>query len=353
MSVGYQLVIWNANKRYYDLWLTLGIVLFIGCFMGVSLAFAEPGRDISPPILLIRAFGTCAFVMLTMILMIGPLARLNKVFLPLLYNRRHFGVATFLVALVHFIVTLGWYHGFGEVNPFVSIFANDTQYADLSDFPFQTLGFIAFTILFIMAATSHDFWLNTLSAGVWKALHMLVYVAYGAVVMHIALGILQDETSGLYWSLLGTSIGLVGSLHLVTGVLQMSRDSGGIAIGADWREVAKVQDIALNRAKVVPVAGAESIAVFRYENKISAVSNVCKHQGGPLGEGRVIDGCITCPWHGYQYKPEDGCSPPPFTEKINTYRVKVENDTVYVDPTPLPPGTPVDPAIVSGEAAHG
>ena len=49
----------------------------------------------------IRAFGTCAFVMLTAILWIGPLARLDRRFLPLLYNRRHFGVLTFLVALVH------------------------------------------------------------------------------------------------------------------------------------------------------------------------------------------------------------------------------------------------------------
>ena len=37
-----------------------------------------------------RAFGACAFVMLTVILAIGPLARLDRRFLPLLYNRRHF-----------------------------------------------------------------------------------------------------------------------------------------------------------------------------------------------------------------------------------------------------------------------
>jgi nitrite reductase/ring-hydroxylating ferredoxin subunit len=29
-------------------------------------------------------------------------------------------------------------------------------------------------------------------------------------------------------------------------------------------------------------------------------------QNGPLGEGRIVDGCITCPWHGYQYRPDTG-----------------------------------------------
>ena len=46
--------------------------------------------------------------------------------------------------------------------------------------------------------------------------------------------------------------------------------------------------------------------------RIFALSNVCRHQGGPLGEGRILAGCLTCPWHGYQYHVEDGCSPPPF-----------------------------------------
>jgi hypothetical protein len=57
----------------------------------------------------IRAFGTCAFLMLSLILCIGPLARLNPRFLPLLYNRRHFGVLMFLVASVHAWSMVEWF----------------------------------------------------------------------------------------------------------------------------------------------------------------------------------------------------------------------------------------------------
>ena len=37
---------------------------------------------------------------------------------------------------------------------------------------------------------------------------------------------------------------------------------------------------------------------------------------------------------------EDGCAPPPFTEKVTTYRVRLRDGIVEVDPTPLPRGTP-------------
>src|SRR6185436_12814455 len=96
---------------------------------------------------------------------------------------------------------------------------------------------------------------------------------------------------------------------------------------------------------VVPKRG-ERIAVFRYGNRFSAVSNVCRHQGGPLGEGRIVDGCITCPWHGFQYLPDTGTSPPPFSEKIATYRTKIVDGLVLVHVKPMKPGTQVPPSLI-------
>jgi hypothetical protein len=59
-------------------------------------------------VLLIRALGTCAFLLLHLVLCIGPLARFDRRFLPLLYNRRHLGVATFLVGLFHGALATGY-----------------------------------------------------------------------------------------------------------------------------------------------------------------------------------------------------------------------------------------------------
>ena len=91
----------------------------------------------------------------------------------------------------------------------------------------------------------------------------------------------------------------------------------------------------------------ERVAVFRHGDKLSALANVCAHQNGPLGEGRIMDGCVTCPWHGFQYRPEDGCSPPPFTEKVATYRLKLDGRRILLDPRPNAPGTYVEPVRVT------
>ena len=110
-----------------------------------------------------------------------------------------------------------------------------------------------------------------------------------------------------------------------------------------FHEICPIDELEDSCAKTVFI-DQENIAIFKYNNKVSAVHNVCKHQMGPLGEGKIIDGCITCPWHGYQYKPEDGRSPEPFTEKVKTYDVKVVDKIIWVNPNPKEEGTFVEPA---------
>ncbi|MCK6456388.1 MAG: ferric reductase-like transmembrane domain-containing protein [Phycisphaerae bacterium] len=350
MSVGYVSVQWNRHKRIYDACVAGGIVLYLGVFFAAGKALYTGRNAISGEILAMRALATCAFLMLNVILCIGPLARLDRRFLPLLYNRRHLGVATFLVALAHAAIAIGFYHGFGNVNPFVALLTSNTNFTSLSAFPYQTLGLFALLILFLMAATSHDFWLKNLGAPAWKRLHMLVYIAYGLLVMHVALGILQTQRSPWLASLVGVGVVIVATLHLIAGQRERRHDERGSQLspraGEEWVDVGAVDDIADQRGSTVTVGAGERIALFRYNGCVSATTNVCAHQGGPLGEGKIIDGCITCPWHGWQYRPADGRSPPPFAEKIHTYRVRVVGRRIQVDPTPLPPGTAVEPARV-------
>ncbi len=313
MSVQYGAIGWNRQKRVYDLTLLSLLALYLGIFVGVG-AWRNPRATAET--ILIRALGTAAFLLLNVVLCIGPLSRLDRRFLPLLYNRRHLGVTTFLLGLAHGGFALIQFHALGNANPLVSLFISNPRYGSVADFPFQALGFFALIILFLMAATSHDFWLRNLSAPTWKRLHMLVYVAYALLVAHVTLGALQSETSPMLAFALIVGVATVLSLHLA----------------AAFRTI-------------VSLSG-ERVAVFRYDGKVSAISNACQHQNGPLGEGRIIDGCVTCPWHGYQYQPESGAAPPPFKEKVPTFRVKVVEGSVFVHPRPNPPGTFVQPAQI-------
>lgn len=348
MSHDYKAVQWTPFKKRFDLWMLGGIAVYLIGFVAITYASQPQGDSLAPVQALIRATGTLAFLLLTFILCIGPMARLTDRFKPFLYNRRHLGVTTFLVALVHAGLVLMWYHGFSDTNALVSLFISNPRYESLHGFPFEVLGFVALLIMFLMAATSHDFWNANLGPGLWKALHMGVYFAYGLLVAHIALGAIQFEKSPIYVTLLALSAVTVVGLHLVTGLAGM-RPSDRTA-NEGWLKVAPLAEMEDARAKIVrPVAG-EAIAVFRDGNKISAVSNVCRHQGGPLGEGKIVDGCITCPWHGFQYRMEDGQSPPPFTEKIATYATRIVDDVVYVNPDPNAPGTPQPPSLIGAEA---
>ncbi|MDH3746469.1 MAG: ferric reductase-like transmembrane domain-containing protein [Acidobacteriota bacterium] len=348
MSHAYRFVGWNRQKKIYDRSLWIGVGLYLGVFVGLGAIF-RPNATIET--LLIRAFGTSALLLLHVILSIGPLARFDRRFLPLLYNRRHLGVTMFVLALAHGGFSVFQFHAFGNVNPLVSVLTSNGSWGDLAQFPFQPLGLTALVILFLMAATSHDFWLANLTPPVWKALHMLVYVAYGLIVLHVALGVLQAERHLVLAGLLGVGFVWVFGIHLAAGWREYPGD-GTHETGAEkdgFVEVCRVDDITEKRAHIACLSG-ERVAVFRYDGKISAVSNVCQHQNGPLGEGRIIDGCITCPWHGFQYEPHNGSSPPPFTEKVPTFRVRVDGDRVLVDPRPNPAGTAVEPATL-GESA--
>lgn len=349
MSVGYRPVQWNGYKLRYDAVVGTAITAYLAAFMTVGSLVWKGQHALSPEILAIRAFGTCAIVLLHLVLCIGPLCRLNKRFLPILYNRRHLGVMMFGIALLHGVLSLGFYHGFADISPVISLLSSNAQYRSVSAFPFEILGVLALLILFLMAATSHDFWLANLTPRVWKALHMSVYFAWGLLVLHISLGVMQSESSLLYPVLVGFGIIIVTSLHLIAGWKE-TRENGPEK--ADWTDACAIDDLTDGHGKVVSLPSGGRAAVFRNGNAFSAISNVCAHQGGPLGEGRIIDGCVTCPWHGYQYRAQDGCAPPPFTEKLPTYPLRIRAGRVEIRTSAEPAGTAIEPVRL-GEIHNG
>jgi nitrite reductase/ring-hydroxylating ferredoxin subunit/DMSO/TMAO reductase YedYZ heme-binding membrane subunit len=343
MSTFYRAVGWNRQKRRYDAAISIGVIGYLTVFVGAGFLI---DTNATIETLVIRACGTCAALLLHVVLAIGPLCRLDARFLPLLYNRRHLGVTTFLVALVHGVFSLIQFHALGDVNPLVSVLVTSSHYSSLTSFPFQQLGVVALVVLFLMAATSHDFWLRSLSPPVWKALHMLVYGAYALVVAHVALGALQAERSAVLAFTLCAGTVVVLGLHLAAAIREARRDVDlSRAAAAGFVDICAADDIVEKRARTVCLSG-ERVAIFRYDGKVSAVSNVCKHQNGPLGEGKIVGGCIVCPWHGYEYEPASGRAPAPFTERLPTFLVRVVRGRVLVNPVPLPPGTYVEPARV-------
>jgi sulfoxide reductase heme-binding subunit YedZ len=336
MGASYTAVGWNRQKKNYD-WLIAAFCLgYLVIFISITLLFNEQATFET---LLLRSTSTLALLLLHVILAIGPLCRINTKFLPLLYNRRHLGVTMFSLALVHGCFGIFQFHALGNTNPVVSLFSSNTNYNSLAAFPFQALGFFALFIFFLMAITSHDFWLHNLSPKVWKTLHMFVYLGYLLVILHVMLGVIQFEKNPLFVLILSIGSCTLVVLHLTAAFKEKKLDDRLFALQQDgFVYVCNSDEIEDSRAKIFCI-DKERIAVYRHENKLYAIHNVCKHQGGPLGEGKILDGCITCPWHGYQYLPQNGQSPPPFKEKVNTYNIKVIKNKVWLNPVPLAEGT--------------
>ena len=57
---------------------------------------------------------------------------------------------------------------------------------------------------------------------------------------------------------------------------------------------------------VAAKAGANELAVVRIGQAVYAMHAVCSHAGGPLAEGRVVEGCLECPWHGSRFALANG-----------------------------------------------
>ncbi|MDI3331736.1 MAG: Rieske (2Fe-2S) protein [Micrococcus sp.] len=73
----------------------------------------------------------------------------------------------------------------------------------------------------------------------------------------------------------------------------------------DWTDVLDEAGLAPGGHRLVP-AGDVSVLLVRDDGAITALDNVCSHMGGPLQEGTIADGCVTCPWHGSTFRLEDG-----------------------------------------------
>jgi len=73
----------------------------------------------------------------------------------------------------------------------------------------------------------------------------------------------------------------------------------------DWTEV--LADAALGEGEMRAVeVGGVSILVARSNGQVHALSNTCVHRGGPLDQGELSDGCVSCPWHDSSFRLEDG-----------------------------------------------
>lgn len=79
------------------------------------------------------------------------------------------------------------------------------------------------------------------------------------------------------------------------------------------------------------MAGTVPVMLARQDGRVYALANTCSHLGGPLAEGALEPGCVTCPWHGSQFALEDGrVVNGPATFPQPAYETRIRNGQIEV-----------------------
>jgi len=98
---------------------------------------------------------------------------------------------------------------------------------------------------------------------------------------------------------------------------------------SEFVTVAQLADIPPGTGRTVDVKGIW-IALYNVNGTLYAVDNTCPHAGGPLGEGKMREGIVECPWHGWKFDVRTGerVNNPNFT--VACCEVRVEDGRIQI-----------------------
>ncbi len=137
------------------------------------------------------------------------------------------------------------------------------------------------------------------------AANSVALAAFVASYLHRRKG---NRAKGIAWTWVGAAAATVGGHlggHLI-GVLGVGVDNTAFEAGPqDWLDVGAAIDAREGCPHVVDAAGVP-VLIVRQGLRLLAIGDTCTHRGGPLHEGTVDGGCVTCPWHGSVFRLEDG-----------------------------------------------
>jgi Ferredoxin subunits of nitrite reductase and ring-hydroxylating dioxygenases len=76
----------------------------------------------------------------------------------------------------------------------------------------------------------------------------------------------------------------------------------------------------------------KQVAIFRIDSKFYATQAECTHRGGPLCEGAIWAGIVTCPWHGSEFNIQTGAvGTGPAEDPLQTYNVTVVDGKLIIE----------------------
>ena len=97
-----------------------------------------------------------------------------------------------------------------------------------------------------------------------------------------------------------------------------------------WTKLATLGELPKDSVIEVEHEG-DLYAICNAGGEIRALSGVCPHEGGPLGQGTLIQGMIVCPWHMWEFDSRNGACLVDERLGVPAYGVKIEDTSILVD----------------------
>lgn len=97
----------------------------------------------------------------------------------------------------------------------------------------------------------------------------------------------------------------------------------------DWIDIAAAADCPPG-AVIERVVDDRIVALASVDGRWHAIDGLCPHQGGPLGQGSLCSGVLTCPWHGWQFDVASGRHRLSATVRQTVHEVREERGRVFV-----------------------
>src|SRR3954451_22211370 len=77
--------------------------------------------------------------------------------------------------------------------------------------------------------------------------------------------------------------------------------------------------------------GDDFYALCNVGGRVTALSGVCLHRGGPLGQGAIHASHVVCPWHAWAFDCFTGANDFDPTRKVARFDVQVVGDDVLLN----------------------
>ena len=97
-----------------------------------------------------------------------------------------------------------------------------------------------------------------------------------------------------------------------------------------FKFLATIQELKNKNGQLTKWIDDHDILLYEFEGEIKAISNVCRHFGGPVGYHKSKKGVFTCLWHNWEYSCKDGSCLTHTGLPLRQYDIRVDKDEIYV-----------------------